>query len=372
MISKFGGLSRLDEYKKFYNHKNILLVSGKNSYKKSGAKKIIDDKLKNENVVVFNNFSPNPKLEDAITGTKIARENDIQIIIAVGGGSVIDMAKLIKSFYLSPGNEKDISAGNKNVIDPYIPLIVIPTTAGPGSEATHFAVVYIQDKKFSLAASCLLPEVVILDGSLVLSGNKYQKSCNVLDATAQAIESYWASSSTEESRKYSLAALNLGWIEIENFIKPTCSPQNAQNMLEAANLAGKAINISKTTAAHAWSYAFTSFYDIPHGHAIWLTLPAIFETHIFVKDTDVTDPRGPEYLKKIMKNLNKTMSLNNDISFKNQLESVLDILGVESQMELLGVNTQEKRKTVSNLVNIERMSNNPVNLDNYKTKIFRL
>ena len=66
------------------------------------------------------------------------------------------------------------------------------------------------------------------------------------------------------------------------------------------------------------------------------------------------------------------MSLNNDISFKNQLESILNIIGIESQMELLGVDTEEKRKTVSNQVNIERMSNNPVNLDKYKSKIFRI
>ena len=66
------------------------------------------------------------------------------------------------------------------------------------------------------------------------------------------------------------------------------------------------------------------------------------------------------------------MSLDNNISIKYQLESILNALQVESQMELLGVNTKEKRKTISNLVNIERMSNNPVNLDNYKSKIFRL
>jgi len=372
MISIFGGLPKLNEYHNLYKHKNILIVSGKSSFIKSGAKKIIDDVLKDENVIIFNDFSNNPKLEDAIRGTEIARANNIQVIIAVGGGSVIDMAKLIKSFYLSPGNEKNISTGNKEVVDPNMPLIAIPTTAGPGSEATHFAVVYIKDKKFSVAASCLLPEAVILDGSLVLSGSKYQKSCNVLDAMAQAIESYWASSSTEDSRIYSLAALNLGWGEIVNFINPNHSPKNAQNMLEAANLAGKAINISKTTAAHAWSYAFTSFYDVPHGHAIWLTLPAIFETHTSVKDVDVTDSRGPKHLKKIMKNLTKIMSLDNNISIKYQLESILNALQVESQMELLGVNTKEKRKIISNLVNIERMSNNPVNLDNYKSKIFRL
>ena len=99
-------------------------------------------------------------------------------------------------------------------------------------------------------------------------------------------------------------------------------------------------------------------------------LPAIFETHTSVKDADVTDPRGPKHLK-IMKNLTKIMSLDNDISIKYQLESILKALQVESQMEL-GCNSKEKRKTISNLVNIERMSNNPVNLDNYKSKIFRL
>ena len=93
---------------------------------------------------------------------------------------------------------------------------------------------------------------------------------------AQGIESAWASNSSAESIKYSFDSLELGWDIFINFIQPSCSDKIAQKMIVASNLAGKAINISKTTSAHAWSYAFTSFYDIPHGHAIWLTFLQFF------------------------------------------------------------------------------------------------
>ena len=71
-------------------------------------------------------------------------------------------------------------------------MIAVPTTAGSGSEVTHFAVVYVGTEKYSLASQHLLPDAVILDGALVQSGSRYLKTCSVLDAMAQAVESYWA------------------------------------------------------------------------------------------------------------------------------------------------------------------------------------
>ena len=183
-LSEFGGLSRLKEFSDLYHKKKILLITGKNSFELSGAKKILLNELDKENVIIFNDFSINPKIEDAIRGAELARSKGIDLIIAVGGGSVLDIAKLIKAFFYDKGKEIELLKQSKEVNDPLIPIIAIPTTAGSGSEATHFAVVYIGNEKYSMAAECLLPNAVILDGSLVISGSKYQKTCNALDAMA--------------------------------------------------------------------------------------------------------------------------------------------------------------------------------------------
>ena len=277
VISKYNGLLDLHNLSNLYANKNILLVTGKKSFETSGAKKIMQYHLQDERVVQFSDFSVNPKIEDAIQGASIAKENNIEVIIAIGGGSVLDIAKLIKAFITSSGNEINLVKGEDTVVDSSIPIIAIPTTAGSGSEATHFAVVHVGEDKYSLAAPCLLPNAVILDGALAITGSKYLKSCSALDAMSQAIESYWAAGSTTESQRYAISSIERGWKMILTYVSDRCYESNAQNMIESAHLAGKAINISKTTAAHAWSYAFTSIYKIPHGHAVWLTLPAIFK-----------------------------------------------------------------------------------------------
>ena len=371
-IVEYGGLKRLNELKNIYSGKKIFLVTGKASYENSGAKNIVDQYLVGEQVVHFKEFSTNPKISDALAGTRLARQHEIEVIIAIGGGSVIDIAKLIKAFYLANDNEIELVTGTHKVSDPSIPIIAIPTTAGSGSEATHFAVIYLGSDKYSLAATCLLPEVVILDGSLVRTGSTYLKACNSLDAMSQAIESYWAVGATDVSRKYAKDALQLGWSLLPHYVNGGCTDLQAQKMLEAAHLAGKAINISKTTAAHAWSYAFTSAYNIPHGHAVWLTLPAIFDAHFNATAEEIIEPKGFSYFKTIMAELCNYLSLDMDVNLRMQLKQFLLSIGVESRMEQLGASTLKNKTDLSNQVNIERLNNNPVNLNGKKSLIFNL
>ena len=164
--------------------------------------------------------------------------------------------KVNKAFFKNSGSEERLARGLISLDDPEIPLIAIPTTAGSGSEATHFAVVYIDEEKFSLASDFLLPEAVILDGNLISSGSKYQKTCNALDALSQAIESAWAAGSTEKSRQFAFEAISACWRLIPKVLQTEKhNVADLQAMIVASNQAGRAINISKTTAAHAWSYA---------------------------------------------------------------------------------------------------------------------
>jgi len=363
IISGIGSFSKFDKMKKLYAGKRILLVTGKDSYSACGAESVLTIALKDENVMRFSDFEVNPKIEDAERGVALARDADVDLIIAVGGGSVIDMAKLIKAFYSTPKLSHELAHGQATMSDPNIPLIVAPTTAGSGSEATHFAVVYIGLNKYSVASSLLLPEIVFLDGKLITTGSSYQKACNGLDALAQAIESAWAVGSTNISRAYSFEAVNLCVKYLKSVVENDADDMALQGMLKAANLAGQAINISKTTAAHAWSYGITSCYGIPHGHAVWLTLPVIFQIHAKAIDETLIDPRGLAHLMSVMTTLMELLSISSSDHAEQKLREYLVSIDVSDNLSEIGVDTAEKGVVLSNMVNMQRMKNNPVRLE---------
>jgi alcohol dehydrogenase class IV len=373
ILTGIGALSQLSEIRSEFNAKTIMLVTGKASYSTSGAKSIVDPALQDGNIIHFSDFDVNPKIEDAERGVALAIAAGVDLIVGVGGGSVMDMAKLIKAFYSAPDKSAEIARGELVMTDPGIPMILVPTTAGSGSEATHFAVVYIGLEKYSLASKLLLADAVILDGSLIASSSSYQLACNGLDALAQAIESAWAAGSTEQSRAYAFDSVSLCAKYLNVVVKPGASEDALQGMMDAANLAGKAINISKTTAAHAWSYAITSHHDVPHGHAVWLTLPRIFEMHATATADQVTDPRGFDHLTKIMKLLMASLRIKSAEESAQALVTYLQTINVESELAEIGADTIEKRLFLSRQVNMQRMSNNPVRLNEaHIKKIFDL
>lgn len=373
ILTGIGTLSQLSDIRAQFKANKIMLVTGKASYSASGAKSVVDAALQDDTVVHFSDFDVNPKIEDAERGVARAIEAGVDLIVGVGGGSVMDMAKLIKAFYTHPERSNELAKGEVAMTDPGIPMVLIPTTAGSGSEATHFAVVYIGFDKYSLASQLLLPDAIILDGLLIKSASPYQMACNGLDALAQAIESAWAAGSTEQSREYSFRAVSLCKKYLKAVLEPGASEDALQGMMEASNLAGKAINISKTTAAHAWSYAITSHHSVPHGHAVWLTLPSVFEMHATASAEMVTDPRGMKHFQAIMTRLMDIWGIVSPEDSGRNLKSYLQAINIESSMGEIGANTAEKREFLSKQVNMQRMSNNPVGLtQTHVNQIFNL
>ena len=124
-----------------YAPRHVFLVRGKNSYNKSGAKSIIDSILQvlNCSVTEFYDFEENPKIEDLEKGLLLLRTSQPSVIVAIGGGSVLDMSKLLRFFYSYSG---EMTGKNFKQECALLPLIALPTTAGTGCEATHFAVLY--------------------------------------------------------------------------------------------------------------------------------------------------------------------------------------------------------------------------------------
>ena len=368
-----GSLSELSTVLARYVNCKILVVTGKQSFELCGASGALKEILKSHQATYFDDFEVNPKLDDALNGVKLAIDHKVELIIAIGGGSVLDMAKLIKAFYCEPVYSTQIAKGKRPVIDCNIPMIAVPTTAGSGSEATHFAVVYVDNKKYSVADNCLLPATVVLDGQLVSSASRSQKAYNVLDAISQAIESAWAVGATEESRELAFQSLKMGIESFQRYVNDPAAVDAAQLMIEAAHLAGKAINISKTTSAHAWSYGFSSLYDIPHGHAVWLTLPKIFQIHNHIETNPERENRGKQYFRDTISKLRELIGIGADkevVSFFNEMLNSIGVkAGIAENLDL----SNDQKTALSNSANNDRMTNNPVIFSDVQIKwIFEL
>ncbi len=368
IISNLGSISNLEEILVNNGTKNLLLVTGKRSFSLSGAELSMKSIFDRFNVTRFQDFEVNPKYEDALKGVKIAREREIDTVVSVGGGSVIDIAKLILAFIEPNQNLKAILDGKSKPLDPSIPHFSVPTTAGTGSESTHFAVVYFNKAKYSVAASFLTPDVAILDGELIKSNSSNQKAYNGLDALAQAIESHWATGSTDESRYYSRKAIPVLFNYLPEIVSGKADSNVHQNLICAANLAGKAINISKTTAPHAFSYSFTSKFGIPHGQAVWLTLPKIFKIHSNTLEGDNLNVASFSQFNKSVKEIIRILNLG-ETDLVTKLQNYINELGLEYCMEKLGATSKLDREKIAKDVNLERLRNNPVCLSEENIRV---
>jgi alcohol dehydrogenase class IV len=332
-----------------FNAEKIFLIRGKNSYDISGARKYIESALTglDRTVYEFFEFRENPKIEDVEKGLKYLSEYSADILVAIGGGSVLDMGKLIRFLYSYKGSITDNQFAKQREL---LPFVALPTTAGTGSEATHFAVVYQNKVKYSVAHEAMLPNVSIINPVFTYNNPKYLAACTGFDALAQAIEAYWSVNATEESDRYAIKAIKLLWKDL-----PVAVNQKIQESMDRVSAgsywAGRAINIAKTTAPHAVSYAFTTYYDIPHGNAVALTFPFFMK---FNTSLDEQNYRGGIPFKKYQENIHKLFSL-------MEIDGTKLIETMQNYIKSIGllVSINFNRELIVKNINVERMSNNP-------------
>ncbi len=353
---------------------SIFFVHSEDSYHSSGAEEKIFPLLLGCQIAEFTDFSSNAKIGDLEKGLALFRKKNCDLTLAVGGGSAIDLAKGITILANNQGAIEDYFSKKQPLQARTIPFVAIPTTAGTGSEATHFAVIYIGKTKHSLAHPSLVPDYAIIDPGLTFSLPSYQTACTGIDALAQAVESYWSIHSTEESKQYAQQAIALALTHLEKAANAPAS-EDRIGMAKAANLAGKAINISFTTACHAISYPITSYFVIPHGHAVALTLPEMVLYNAGVTNDDCLDKRGPGYVRKTMEELYALFKVQSAEEMKSKLETLLDSIGLQRKLSSLGIKTNEDvGLIIKNGFNPDRVKNNPrlVTEESLRTMLYRL
>ena len=312
----------------------ILLVCG-HSFSQLG----IDTDAWGVEVVKFSDFTPNPLFEQVEQGIKLLHSTHCDAIIAIGGGSAIDVAKCIKLFHSKNPHQ---ALKKQTYSDTGTPLIAVPTTAGTGSESTRYAVVYLDGEKQSISHESIIPHYAILDSALLRTLPVYQKKCAMLDALCQGIESYWSIHATPVSRKYAEMAITKITKHWRQYLAG--DDESAGEILLAANFSGRAINITATTAPHAMSYKLTNTYHLPHGHAVAICLPEVWA--YILQNSD--QPTG-----QILNKLSALIDIDN---FRSLLQS-LEITYPHSDNRLADLDL------LTDSVNPVRLKNNPVPLD---------
>ena len=354
-------INSIEDIKKFINDKSfkrIFILCGKKSFISSGATTLSREISSNKETKLFYKTSELPILEELIVIIKEIRNFKPDLILAVGGGTIMDYAKI--------ANVVDVRDDLKELIEnysypfkkKYTKLAVIPTTAGSGAEVTSNAVIYVNGIKHSFESDLLIPDNFFLVPEYLISAPNKIKASAGFDAIAQALESLISKKSNEQSVNYALKSLKISLVSYLPYLNNP-SLNNASEMSIAANLAGKAISISKTTAPHATSYPFTSLFNISHGHAVGLFFEKFFRFNYLNLDKSETSFD----LKKRYDQIFKLFNVQNINDFSSKISIIKKKADLEDDLTKLNIDINKSSENIINGINLLRLGNNPVKIN---------
>jgi alcohol dehydrogenase len=247
---------------------------------KIGLLKPMQDKLKQLGVacVVYDGVLPNPTIEQIENGLALLKKENCTAILAIGGGSSIDAAKVIAARATNPYPIVHMS-GLMRVLFKLLPLYVVPTTAGTGSEVTIAAVVSdpANTRKFAIMSPRMVPIAAALDGALMTGLPPPITSATGMDALTHAVEAYLSRNQTKKTDAEALEATRLIMQNLSIAVKNGANVEARQNMAVASFKAGVAFTTAGVGYVHAIAHNFGAYYHVPHGLANAIILPRVLE-----------------------------------------------------------------------------------------------
>ena len=350
-----------EDIKKFIDDKSfnkIFILCGKKSFITSGAENLFKKLINDKEIKLFYKNSELPILEELIDIINEIKKFKPDLILGVGGGAVIDYAKMANVVDVRPDLENLIINYSYPFKKKNTKLAVIPTTAGSGAEVTSNAVIYVDGIKHSFESELLIPDNFFLIPEFLISAPNKIKASAGFDAIAQALESLISKKSNDQSVNYASKSLR---VSINSYISFLNNPniKNATEMSIASNLAGKAINISKTTAPHAASYPFTSLFNISHGHAVGLFFERFFKFNYDNLDKSETSFDLKQRFELIF-NLFDVKTIND---FNSKIILMKKKAKLEDNLEILNINVKKSSEKIIKGINLLRLGNNPVKIN---------
>ncbi|MBQ8357252.1 MAG: iron-containing alcohol dehydrogenase [Clostridia bacterium] len=250
--------------------KHAMIVTGKKSARLCGALDDVTAVLDAAGVsyTIFDKVSENPPLLTCYEGGRLAAEAGADFVIGIGGGSPLDAAKAIAAFAANPAiGAMELYEADKRV-NPSLPILAIPTTAGTGSEVNPYAVMTLPDNehKKTFTADCSWPRVAFVDPKYTDSLPYGTTVSTALDAFAHALESYLSPKSTAFSEAAALFAAEKIWDVLSQY-PDTFTPEMRDDLSAASTAAGMAISVTGTGFPHPLGYSITLLDGVPHGRA---------------------------------------------------------------------------------------------------------
>lgn len=274
-----GTMAKLPEIAKKLGGSHALIISGPN-LKKMGIVQRAADYLKEAGIEsdCFTDTEANPSVDTVQKAAEVFKECGADFLVALGGGSPMDVSKAVGVLAKYGGNITDYEGAHK-VPGKIVPLIALPTTAGSGSEVTAFSVItdHSRDYKLTVFSYELFPDYAILDPELIMSAPASVAAACGIDAFIHAEEAYVSTAASPFSDALAEKAMALIGKNIRRFVANRNDIEAAEAMMTGSLFAGIAFSFARLGNVHAMSHPVSAFFDVPHGVANAVLLPVIAE-----------------------------------------------------------------------------------------------
>lgn len=335
--------------------KKALIVTGKNSTKKTGLldKAVALLKEADVEVIVFDKVEQNPLTTTAYLGADIAKENKCDVVVGLGGGSIMDAAKAIAFITLNEGNISDYIFGRK-VSDKALPIVLVPTTCGTGSEGNGFAVLTNpenNDKK-SLRCNAIVAKASIIDPNLMVTMPKYILASVGFDALCHNMEAYLSNNAQPLTTMMALQGIELIGKSLVRVYNDLEDMDAFEDVTWASTLGGMVINTAGVTAPHGMEHPASGLKDIVHGKGLAALTPVIFEESI---------SSVPEKFATI----SKLLGGKDENDCVKTIRKLLKDIDLETTLSEQGIKEEDIEWMAENCLKVSAVSMNihPVNFD---------
>lgn len=329
-----------------------LIVTGRSSAKKSGLYDKVNDSLKAAGIdsVLFDKVAQNPLTTTAIEGAEFAKANDCDVVVAIGGGSIMDCAKAIAFLAVNDGDINDYIF-NRKVSDKALPLVLIPTTCGTGSEGNGFAVLTNPENgdKKSLRSNAVIAKASIVDPECMMTMPKRVLASVGFDALCHSMEAYTSKIAQPFTDALALYAIELIADCLVDLYNGSEDSKKWEELTIASTIGGMVINQAGVTLAHGMEHPASGLKDIVHGHGLAALTPSII---------DASWKGNEEKFARISRLLGGTGAAD----CADQVHALLEQIGMDVTLSDLGLSPEDIPWMAENCMKVSAASvaNNPV------------
>lgn len=361
-----GSLNKLPQILKDNNSDHVFLISDR-GLESIGVVKKVQDIIEAGGVkaTVYLDVIPNPTIDIVNQATELYKECGATSIVALGGGSPLDVAKAVGVLANHGGKITDYEGLHK-VPGPIVPMIAIPTTAGTGSEVTASAVITDEDRNYKLSVISyeILPKYAILDPQLIMTAPaSIAASCGV-DALIHALEAYLSRQASPFTDAMAEKAMELIGKNIRRFVANRQDEEAASAMMAGSNFAGIAFAWARLGNVHAMSHPVSAYFHVAHGVANAVILPTVVEYNAladngryeviynYIREGNVAvDGFKPQMLVEELKKLNADLNIPASLSEVGVTEDMIEIMATDA-MKSANVLANPRQTTLRDMIEL--------------------